>query len=549
MKHLIDSRRRVSRLVALCTLFGLLMSFLVTARPASAQATRVIFLHHSCGQNLIEEGGVRPGLTALGYEFYDHGYNDEGLRLADGSFAGTNFDVPGDNTDPDGFAAIFAQPLHDPPDNTFSYLMQYDVIAFKSCFPVSNVADDGQLAAYQAHYRSIRDRMDQYPGKLFIIVTQPPQVPANSDPAEAARARAFANWLQSPEYLAGHSNVFVFDFFGLLAGGDNFLRPEYRVDEYDAHPNQRANREIGPQFVAFIDQAIRSAGAAQPRPTPPAPTAQITPRPTPGRPTASPPTLTPSAPDQPDAVLEPGIIDGLESLDAVWDSNADGSGTIIECGPEAGVAHGGAAALRLRYDVAPDGWADCGRALDVPQDWRAGVGLALWIRSEGASRPFTLMLFSGDPGAPTPFEVQFETTTESAQEWTRLVFPWTDFVRSPWADEGGLDAFDPAQVTGYALSLGAGGEGSEGVLWVDDLALVAEIEQPTPVPTATPEALPSSTPAATATSAPKDTPTATPVPTAAQASGTGERRGVCPGAAAALPLAGLVFYLASRRRE
>jgi hypothetical protein len=41
-------------------------------------------LHHSCGHNLIEQGGVREGLTALGYEFYDHGYNEHGLRLADG---------------------------------------------------------------------------------------------------------------------------------------------------------------------------------------------------------------------------------------------------------------------------------------------------------------------------------------------------------------------------------------------------------------------------------------------------------------------------------
>ena len=556
MKYSIDSRRHVSRLVALCTLLGLLINFLAAVRPALAQAIRVMFLHHSCGQNLIEQGGVRPGLSALGYEFYDHGYNGEGLRLADGTFAGTNFDVPGDNTDPDGFAAIFAQALHNPPDNTFSYLMQYDVIAFKSCFPVSNIGDDGQLAAYQSHYRSIRDRMDQYPDKLFIIVTQPPQVPANSDPAEAARARAFANWLQSPEYLAGHPNVVVFDFFGALAGGDNFLRPEYRVDEYDAHPNERANREIGPSFVAFIDQAIRSTGAGQPRPTPPAPTetpppeptTQPTPRPTPGPPTASPPTPTPSSPDQPSASRELGIIEGFESLEAVWDSNAGGSGTTVECGPDAGMAHDGAAALRLRYDVASDGWLDCGRALDPPEDWSAGAGLAMWVRSEGAGQPFTLMLFSGDPSAPTPFEVQFETTAESAQDWIQLVFPWTDFVLAPWADEGGLDAFDPAQVTGYALSLGAGGEGTEGVLWVDDLALVAEIEPLAPVPTATAEPLPSSTPAATATPAPQDTPTEAPAATAAQEPGTGERRGICPGAAAVLPLAVVGIMLSGRRR-
>jgi hypothetical protein len=519
--------RGVSSLFALWVLLTLLLPL---GHPAFAQVTRIIFLHHSCGQNLIEQGGVRPGLTALGYEFFDHGYNEEGLRLADGSYTGTNFAVPDDNTDPDGFAAIFAQLLHDPPDNTFSHLMQYDVVAFKSCFPASNVGDDAD--------------------KLFIIVTQPPQVPANSDPEEAARARAFANWLQSGEYLSGHPNVFVFDFFGLLAGTDNFLRPEYRLDEYDAHPNERANREIGPRFVSFIDQAIRSAGARQPRPTPPPSTelpAQPTLTPAPGPPTALPPTQTPSPTDQPGVPASSGLVEGFESLDDVWDTGTGGSGTAVECGPDAGMAHGGAAALRFHYDVVPDGWVDCGHALEPPEDWSAGAGLALWMRSEGAGKLFTLLLFSGDPGAPTPFEVQFETTAESTQDWTRFVFSWADFGRAQWAEEGGLSELDPAQVTGYAFSLGAGADPAEGTLWVDDVALVTEVEQPMPAPTATPEAVPSSTPAAAAAT-PKDTPAATPAATVAQEPGTGDRRSICPGAAVALPLAGLGILLAGRQR-
>jgi hypothetical protein len=247
-------RPSVGKIVVFCILIVILLA---VGRPASAQATRIIFLHHSCGQNLIEQGGVRQGLTALGYEFYDHGYNEEGLRLADGSYTGTNFNVPGDNTDPDGFAAIFAQPLHDPPDNTFSHLMQYDVIAFKSCFPVSNIESDGQLAEYQSYYLSIRDRMDQYPDKIFIVVTQPPEIPNDTYPEAAARARAFTDWLASAEYLSGHPNVFTFNFFDLLADpSDNMLRAEYRVDEWDAHPNELANQTIGPLFADFIDQAV-----------------------------------------------------------------------------------------------------------------------------------------------------------------------------------------------------------------------------------------------------------------------------------------------------
>jgi hypothetical protein len=223
---------------------------------------RVIFLHHSVGESLIDEGGVRQRLTGLGYEFYDHGYNDDGLVLADGTWTGRNFDVPDDNTDPDGFADIFAQPLHDPPDNTFSHLMEYDVIAFKSCYPVSDIQSDDQLAEYKSYYLSIRDRMDQYPNKIFIVVTSPPQVAEYTEPEAAARARAFSNWLASDEYLSGHPNVFTFNLFDLLADpSTNVLRTDYQTDEYDAHPNELANRTIGPLFADFIDQAIRTYSA------------------------------------------------------------------------------------------------------------------------------------------------------------------------------------------------------------------------------------------------------------------------------------------------
>jgi hypothetical protein len=230
--------------------------------PADAETAgfgRVILLHHSVGANLIAQGDVRQRLTNLGYEFSDHGYNEDGLALPDGTSSGRNFDVPDDNTDPDGLANIFARPLHDPPDNTFSELMQYDVIAFKSCFPTSNIQSDEQLAEYKSYYLSIRDRMDEYPNKVFIVVTQPPEIPNDTDSTAAARARAFATWLASDEYLSGHPNVFTFDFFDLLADpSDNMLRSEYRTDESDAHPNELANQTIGPLFADFVDQAVTS---------------------------------------------------------------------------------------------------------------------------------------------------------------------------------------------------------------------------------------------------------------------------------------------------
>jgi len=447
-------------------LVSLLASLLVAGHALAQAPTRIIFLHHSTGENLINQGGVREGLTARGYEFWDHGYNSDGLRGPDGASTGRSFDVPDDNTDPDGYAAIFSQPLHDPPDNTFSHLMQYDVIAFKSCFPTSNIGDDEQLNQYKSYYRVIRDRMDQFPHKLFIVFTPPPQVPGSSNPDEARRARAFANWLKSDDYLAGHPNVVTFDFFDLLAGADNFLRPEYRVSNDDAHPNERANQTIGPILVDFVDQAIRRFRGGGPRPTVVPPTSA------PVQPTTAPAQPTPASPGPAPAA---GIIEDFEAGVDDWSANADGEGSTVE--RDADTGHGGATSLRVQYRIVAGGWGSCDRYFDSWQDWSDAAGLSLWLRAEPPGQPITLIVFAGDPNNPTGFE----TTIQAPAAWSQITVPWASLQRASWADASGLAQFDPAQVTSIAFVFG---ESSQGTLWVDDIGLLGSGGQPpAPAPT------------------------------------------------------------------
>ena len=100
------------------------MSMPVYEEPMESDGgyTNVIFLHHSTGRVLIAEGNVRPLLTELGYLFWDHGYNHEGLVRPDGKSAWANYRILDDNTDVDGYARLFAQPVTDPPANAFSRL-------------------------------------------------------------------------------------------------------------------------------------------------------------------------------------------------------------------------------------------------------------------------------------------------------------------------------------------------------------------------------------------------------------------------------------------
>ncbi len=221
----------------------------------------VIFLHHSVGENLIAQGQVREKFSAAGYQFWDQDYNWKGVHDPNGNATGYSYNVPGDNTDPDGLLGIFSQPLFDLPLNTLSGLMQHEVIAFKSCFPASAIVSDAQLAEHKAWYLKIRDFMDQHPEKMFIVVTQPPLNPVETNPQAATRARAFADWLKSDEFLQGHPNIATFDLFDLLAESDpqaadtNMLRQAYRQGA-DSHPTQTANEIIGPQFAEFIINAV-----------------------------------------------------------------------------------------------------------------------------------------------------------------------------------------------------------------------------------------------------------------------------------------------------
>jgi len=227
--------------------------------------TNVIFLHHSTGLALITEGNVRPLLTELGYRFWDHGYNHEGLVRPDGTPARASYRIPGNrgqgNTDVDGLVELFTQPVTDPPSNAFSRLLRHEVIAFKSCFPNSAIKSDEMQEQFQAWYLEIRDVVDQHPDRIFILVTSPPLHPLATNPDEAARARAVADWLKSDEYLEGHPNLFVFGFFDLLADPDtNMLSARYQIDpdNPDSHPNRLANETIGPLFVKFIDEAVQT---------------------------------------------------------------------------------------------------------------------------------------------------------------------------------------------------------------------------------------------------------------------------------------------------
>ncbi|MBK8139497.1 MAG: hypothetical protein IPK52_27420 [Chloroflexi bacterium] len=441
----------------LVILSALLMIGIGAVSAQDSAPVSIIFMHHSTGLGIIQQGNVREGFANLGYVFWDHGYNEEGLTDPAGNSLGINWDVPGDNTDPDGWYEIFQQPYTDPPSNTLSHMLQYDVIIFKSCFPTSDITDDDMFAAYQRYYRSIREVMDQYPDKLFVAWTTPPLVPNSTTPENAARARKWAEYLTSDEYLEGHPNVFVFDIFNLLADDDGFLRAEYRVDEWDSHPNEPANQAVGPILVDFADQAVRSF--------------------VPGEPGVQPVTVNPEDAATTPAVLGVAgeVIEDFErdpaQLADYWWSWGD-EGVELDTFELAAPGFDSEQALKVTFRSPTEHYGGFGMSLDPVWDWSAVDGISFFWQADQPDLIMGVYVGVADPENPdapvTPFLVYL---TPPAGDWEQVMLSWGAFTKAEWIGDEGVDVFDPANISEVSFVFGNWEKAQQATLWLDDIRL------------------------------------------------------------------------------
>jgi hypothetical protein len=223
---------------------------------SSSGNQKIFFLHHSVGANLISEGNMRAVIA--GYELWDHSYNDEGLFNTSGAATGISYNIPGDNTNPDGFYNLWLNVSEPEWGYSRNQIMNnYHVIAFKSCFiSLYGLNSGNDLVNWQNMYLAMRAYFNAHPEKLFVIVTPPPLRASETNATSAALSRQFANWLNSADYLSGHANIVTFDLFGALANTNNVLRPDY--DTGDSHPNALANAIIGPVFANFLCNSTRA---------------------------------------------------------------------------------------------------------------------------------------------------------------------------------------------------------------------------------------------------------------------------------------------------
>ncbi|NJK85725.1 MAG: T9SS type A sorting domain-containing protein [Bacteroidales bacterium] len=252
--------------------------FLICFVTHNGISQKVIFLHHSTGENLYNEGNVPERIEGYNLE---HGTNYEITE-----FAYPNWPYPWDNYPYDYWNLWVSNACDTTKANVqclYKLCSSYDVIIFKHCYPGSAILEDEEIpniasnvktiANYKLQYRALRDLMDNFPNNKFIVWTLAPLHRLSTNPQKGERSRQFVEWVTN-EWLSEdgkqHTNIYLFDFWEYTAehsttpenGKVNCLKYIYERDHSsgDSHPNQFANETIGPLFADFIIQTIQSSG-------------------------------------------------------------------------------------------------------------------------------------------------------------------------------------------------------------------------------------------------------------------------------------------------
>jgi hypothetical protein len=320
-----------------------------------SQPVKLIFIHHSTGENWLADGNGNLGLALMNNNYF----------VSDTNY-GWGPDSIGDSTDIGHWwnwfrgasSATYLAALYAESEQHASYSRlandpgsENEIVMFKSCFPNSHISGNpsdppttgenplrGQdagseymtVANVKGIYNDILAYFATRQDKLFVLIVSPPLVANSTDAAHAANARAVANWLVN-DWLTGYpyNNVAVFDFYNVLTsnGGNtntndlgwstgnhhrwwngaiqhlqtvanNFSA--YGSDPWDSHPTAAGNQKATGEFVPLLNVFYNRWKSSPTTPTPTAtfyvPSSTLTPTPTwnlePGTPTPT-PTPTP----------------------------------------------------------------------------------------------------------------------------------------------------------------------------------------------------------------------------------------------------------------
>ncbi|HLN22174.1 MAG TPA: hypothetical protein VK213_13860 [Bacteroidales bacterium] len=236
---------------------------------------RIIFLHHSTGDNIWRGGTnrylLRFGLKGDVQRYFDN-YNarhDTNLQIEDRLFPRN--DPYGWKNYPFDYYNIWVR--HAGPDlymnePTLEILTkEYDVIVFKHCYPVGRImrdtgipdigSEEKRLENYKLQYNALKKKMHSFPGTKFILWTPPAILESKSKPDEALRTQEFHNWITNV-WNENDDNIYIWDFYNYETRGGLYLKDEYADAPGDNHPGRKFSKEVAPLFSKFVIDTVTS---------------------------------------------------------------------------------------------------------------------------------------------------------------------------------------------------------------------------------------------------------------------------------------------------
>ncbi|MCE5272664.1 dockerin type I repeat-containing protein [bacterium] len=235
------------------------VALVLGALPGS---TRVIFLHHSTGEN-VWNGGVADWFAQYGRQ------NGKSYSIGERAYP-SGSPYPWNNYPYDYWNIWVSHAGAEPylTEPTLEILTpQYRVIVFKHCYPVSGIGPDTgspsvsseakTLENYKLQYAALKEKLHQFRANRFIVWTGAALVEGETNAEQGARAREFFEWVKTQWDEPG-DNIFVWDFFELETEGGLYLKNEYASG--DSHPNAAFCRVVAPLFGQRVVDVIEGRG-------------------------------------------------------------------------------------------------------------------------------------------------------------------------------------------------------------------------------------------------------------------------------------------------
>lgn len=264
------------KLAALLVVMGALMQWTAAgAQEAAPKTVRILLLHHSTG-GVIWSGGV-PGWFARHNAAHGTNYQiAERIFPQDAPYGWQNYPYDYWNiwVDHAGDSLYMEEPTLE------RLASQYEVIAWKHCYPVSNIEQDTgkpdirspekRAENYILQYEALKAKMRQFPRTKFIVWTGAALVQSATSEENAQRARDFFAWVRDTWDEPG-DNIYVWDLYALETAGGLYLASENAAGPGDSHPSETFARRAAPLFAQRVVDVIEGQGDRLPatgEPTP-----------------------------------------------------------------------------------------------------------------------------------------------------------------------------------------------------------------------------------------------------------------------------------------